>query len=218
MNIRAILFDIIGTTVLENNSQVINDCLKSAFRQNNIDVVTYQIKANRGKDKSEIIENILNELSYPLHLAESILDSFIKNVERNLNNFSENDGLREIIGYAKHKNVKTGVGTGLPKKIFEKIFYHFGWEEIHFDYIKTAEEIGNSRPQPDMILDMMKKFGIKNSEFLKVGDTVADIREGKNANVFTAAILSGTQDKNEIMKANPDFTIISLRDLKDIVK
>jgi phosphoglycolate phosphatase-like HAD superfamily hydrolase len=218
MKIKAILFDIIGTTVLEKDPNLINSCFENAFRQNNVKVEAAQIKANRGKDKSEIIKNILSQLSYPLHLAKPILDSFIKNVESNLDNFSENDGLREIIGYAKYKNVKTGIGTGLPKKIFEKIFYHFRWEEIHFDYIKAAQEIGKSRPQPDMILDMMKKFNIKNSEFLKVGDTVADIQEGKNANVLTAAIFSGTQEKNEILKANPDFTISSLRDLKDVVK
>lgn len=218
MNIKAILFDIIGTIVLEKNSHVINDCFENAFKENNIDVAAAQIKSSRGKDKSEIIKTILNQLSYPPHLAKTILDLFIKNVESNLNNFSENDGFREIIEYAKQKNIKTGIGTGLPKKLFEKIFYHFGWEEIHFDYIKTAEEIGKSRPHPDMIFDMMKKFSIKNSEFLKVGDTVADIREGKNANVLTAAIFSGTQDKNEIMKENPDFTISSLKELKDIVK
>ena len=134
-----------------------------------------------------------------------------------MNNFYENDGFREIIEHAKSRNIKIGLGTGLPKTFFERLFYNFGWEKIHFDYIKTAEEIGKSRPDPDMIFDMMRKFNIKNSEFLKVGDTISDICEGKNAKVFTAAILSGTQDKSEIMKANPDFTISSLGNLKDII-
>ncbi|MGZ8518400.1 MAG: HAD family hydrolase [Chitinophagaceae bacterium] len=42
-----------------------------------------------------------------------------------------------------------------------------------------------------MILDMLKKFSLQKEQFLKVGDTVADILEGKNAGVKTAAILSG---------------------------
>jgi phosphoglycolate phosphatase-like HAD superfamily hydrolase len=59
MKIKAILFDIIGTTVLEKDPNLINSCFENAFRQNNVKVEAAQIKANRGKDKSEIIKNIL---------------------------------------------------------------------------------------------------------------------------------------------------------------
>jgi phosphoglycolate phosphatase-like HAD superfamily hydrolase len=68
-----------------------------------------------------------------------------------------------------------------------------------------------------MILDMMKKFRLNNSELLKVGDTITDIREGKNAGVLTAAILSGTQSQEELVSQEPDYVINSLSQLKDII-
>ena len=68
-----------------------------------------------------------------------------------------------------------------------------------------------------MIYDMMKKCGVENTEMLKVGDTISDIMEGKNANVKTAVILSGTQDENELLRCDPDYVLHSLMDLKEIV-
>ena len=51
----------------------------------------------------------------------------------------------------------------------------------------------------------------------KCGDTIADIQEGKNAGVLTAAILSGTQNEREIAQQQPDFIIHSLAELQNIV-
>jgi len=62
----------------------------------------------------------------------------------------------------------------------------------------------------------MRKYSLQPDELLKVGDTVADIQEGKNAGVVTAAILAGTQ-ANELLRAeNPDFLIEELMELKPL--
>jgi pyrophosphatase PpaX len=68
-----------------------------------------------------------------------------------------------------------------------------------------------------MIFDMMNRYGLTKSEVLKVGDTTADIQEGKNAGTYTAAILSGTQDEKEILKEQPDFVIRKLSELKTLI-
>jgi phosphoglycolate phosphatase-like HAD superfamily hydrolase len=68
-----------------------------------------------------------------------------------------------------------------------------------------------------MIHDMVKTVSVSYDKFLKVGDTPADILEGKNAGVMTAAILSGTISREIIEKANPDFIIMRLADLKPIL-
>ena len=87
-----------------------------------------------------------------------------------------------------------------------------------FDYIGISSEIGKSRPHPDMIFDLMHKLTIVNpAEVLKVGDTVADIQEGKNAKITTAAILAGTQTKGELVKEKPDFIINNLSEIQNII-
>lgn len=215
--ITAILFDFIGTTVLEKDSSMINYCFIRAFASQGVIVNDDLIKSNRGKDKAEMIGLILKQLNQPRTLKDSILRSFKDNMGRGLLNFIENEGLQDTIHYLKGKRIKIGVGTGLPRDIFEQISKHLNWQRLPWDYIGIAEE-GRGRPHPDMIFDMMRKLNLTQNGFLKVGDTMADIQEGRNANVLTAAILSGTQRERELSDEKPDFIIQSLTELKQIVE
>ena len=201
--IKAVLFDFIGTTVNEKNAEVINQCFEKAFIENNVPINRAELRKDRGKDKKIIIENILRAQHWSLSLIENIYSSFKKNLVDAINQFSENDGAHEIFRYLKERNIKIGIGTGLERDVFEMILTHLKWDRTHFDYIGVANEIGRSRPFPDMIFDMMNKSGILNSaEILKIGDTVADIQEGKNAKVQTAVILSGTQPNDVLLREN----------------
>ena len=216
--IKAVLFDLIGTTVSETDPEIINNCFEKAFSDNNIPVDTSLIKKDRGKDKRLIITNVLKFQQLSLSHVQDIYTSFKKNVLANINKFSENDGAKEIFLYLQDRNIKLGIGTGLERDIFTEIFYRLNWNNIHFDYIGIGNETGRGRPYPDMIFDMMNKLSVLDKgEFLKVGDTVADIEEGKNAKVLTAVILSGTQSKDDLLNAAPDYVLNSLIDIKKIV-
>lgn len=217
MKYKAVLFDLNGTTVIEKDPQLVLNCFEYAFKDHGISVTKEIIKNNRGKDKHEMIKIILEETNHSVILTKSILVSFKEHLENNLNNFSENSGLRELLQYLKEKNIKIGIGTGFPREIFDGIFSYLKWEELDLDYMGIAEEIGKGRPHPDMIFDMMNKLIINKDELLKVGNTAADIQEGKNAGVATAVILSGTQAEEDLIKEKPDFVIRSLMELKEII-
>lgn len=216
--IKAVLFDLIGTTVLEKDSSMINGCFVRAFASQGVIVNDDLVKTNRGKEKGEMISAILKQANRPQTLKDSILRSFKDNLENGLSNFIENDGLRDVFHYLKSKKIRVGVGTGLPRDIVDKIFRQLNWQTLSWDYIGIAEEIGRGRPHPAMIFDMMHKLNLTKNGFLKVGDTMADIEEGKNADVLTAAVLSRTQSLKELSEKKPDFVIQSLIELKHIVE
>jgi phosphonoacetaldehyde hydrolase len=218
MQIKAVMFDLIGTTVLEKDSQPITNCFIKAFEANDLIINPEHVRKNRGKDKTDIIKNILSELKYPIDACGAILKDYNSNLEKSIDCFVENSELREIAGYLKEKNIKAGIGTGLSRKFLNNLIKHFKWESIGFDYTSASEEIGRGRPEPDMIYDMMKKFGLKKKEVLKVGDTITDIKEGKNAGVYTAVLLSGTQRTEDLISLKPDYVVGSLIQLKEIIK
>ena len=217
MQIKGVLFDFMGTTASEKDPAMIHRCFLKAFRDQGVEVTDEIIKENRGKDKREIVSLILNQFNQSQRLAPGILDSFNALLINNLDNFITNKDTKEIIQFLKEKNIITGLGTGFPREVFELIFNHLDWKDLSFDYIGIAEETGRGRPHPDMIMDMLKKFRLQPEQFLKVGDTVADVLEGKNARVKTVAILSGTQEEKQILKMKPDFVIRQLTELKDIL-
>lgn len=217
MAITAVFFDFIGTTVLEKNNDVVLNCFQNAFSDFGINVDKEVLKQHRGKDKDKMISEVLKAAKKDLRQKANILTAFKKHFTYNLGQFYENKDLEGTMAHLRKKKVKVGIGTGLPRDVLSVLLEHFHWERFGFDYISTAEEIGKGRPNPEMIIDMMVRLHLNNFQFLKVGDTVADIQEGKNANVMTAALLSGTQPESVLRKENPDYVIKSLGDLRSIV-
>ncbi len=60
--IRVVLFDVIGTTVREAYPDAINDCFERAFADNQVSVSYDYLKSNRGKDKKEVIDFVVQSL------------------------------------------------------------------------------------------------------------------------------------------------------------
>jgi phosphonoacetaldehyde hydrolase len=218
MIVRAVLFDLIGTTVREKDSSTIEKCLQLAFADHNIKLPPDLVKGHRGKSKRELISTLLLSLKAPLHLTSDVLARFKVHFESQLHNFDTNPDLEEIIQFLHVNDIRTGIGTGLTSDLLQTIFKHLKWDRTVFDYVGSASEAGRGRPFPDMINNMRSMLGISPREFLKVGDTVSDIQEGKNAGVLTAVLLSGTQDPVMLIKQNPDFVLHKLTDLIEILR
>lgn len=218
MKIKAVLFDLIGTTVIEREPDTVMRCFEKAFQDNRTPFDRELLRANRGKDKLEMIEVVLKKAGTPIAEAPGIFKSFEENFSSTIGNFQINTGVDEIMMYLREREIKVGLGSGLSRDIFDKVFDHLGWAQNDFDYVGIAGEVGKSRPDPAMIVDMMTKLEITSpGEFMKVGDTVADIEEGKNAGVLTVAVLSGTQPRKLIEDAAPDFMVDELSELKGLV-
>lgn len=213
MKFKAVLFDVIGTTVRESDPNTIMNCFENAFREHHIPFDYDLIKANRGKDKMEMIGMALGKYNLPLSSAAAVYNTFSSNVAGHLDNFVAVESASNIFSFLRNQGIRVGLGTGLSRDLFDRIFNHLKWSSGSFDYIGTASEIGRSRPHPDMILDMMTRLGLSDPRaFLKVGDTMADVEEGKNAGVYTAAVLAGTQSRQELEDAKPDFILNALAD------
>jgi len=214
----AVLFDLIGTTVKEGGSDVILSCFRKAFAEHVLQTDVEIIKINRGREKRIMITEVLKHHHYDLSLVEPVYRSFKNQLENNLHQFYEYEDVPELFTYIKSKGIKIGIGTGLERDVFEKIYDKLGWNKYQFDFIGTGNDTIRSRPHPDMILDMLQQVNCKDrSAFLKIGDTVADIQEGKNAGVATAVILSGSQSKENLLKHEPDFILHSLLEIKKII-
>lgn len=79
---------------------------------------------------------------------------------------------------------------------------------------KTATVLG--KPNPRMINDLMKKFGVGKEETLCVGDRLyTDIAVANNAGVESVCVLSGESSLEDINKSEhkPTYIINSIKDL-----
>ena len=80
----------------------------------------------------------------------------------------------------------------------------------------SSESVFQGRPEPFMIHELMKRFNIKDlMQVVKVGDTVADILEGKNANCGkVVGVLSGADSEQTLLDAGADIVLDNIVDIK----
>jgi len=65
----------------------------------------------------------------------------------------------------------------------------------------------------DKILYAIKKYSVIPSDIYYIGDTIGDIKEGKQAGVRTAGVTWGWHDKAKMASSNPDYLFDDPQDL-----
>jgi phosphonatase-like hydrolase len=216
--LEAVLFDVIGTTVIEKDPNTIMNCFEKAFRDNGVLFAQEFVRSHRGKDKSEMISLVIEKQGLQRSLIRKVFESFQVNVENSVENFVAHPAANDLFKFLKSSGIKVGLGTGLSRRIFNAIVNASGLDLKSVDYMATLSEMSQPRPDPEMIFHMMRKLKVSTKDvFLKIGDTVADIEEGKNAGVMTAVVLAGTQSDNLLREQNPDFVFTDLGELKNIL-
>lgn len=100
----------------------------------------------------------------------------------------------ETIQELRSKGYKIGSTTGytdeMMKIVTEKAKEN-GYEPDCWFSPNAARNLG--RPYPYMIYKNMQELKVKSvSEVIKVGDTVSDIQEGKNAGILTVGVIEGS--------------------------
>jgi phosphoglycolate phosphatase len=73
------------------------------------------------------------------------------------------------------------------------------------------------KPAPDPLLALTADLGVKPSRSLMVGDKTADIKAGREAGAFTAAVTYGYGDLDSLTAASPDFLLQRFAQLPDIL-
>lgn len=216
-----VLFDMIGTTVQDAGSgkSVILESFKNAFSKHGIEVEYGIINEQRGKSKLIAIQNILGNLSLELNdLPVLIYDEFMNSLESTIINFQEMPQASHVFKTLKSKDIKIGIGSGLPLQFINQLLEHLPWDSNDFDYINSSDELSAGRPDPTMIHDVIDLLKLEDrNRILKIGDTVVDVMEAKNAKVLAAMVLSGTQTRENLGETIPDFIWGSITDLLEFI-
>lgn len=141
-------------------------------------------------------------------------------------------------------NLKIGSTTGYTKQMMNIVAPLVEKKGFKPDFMISSSEVRQGRPHPWMIFENAKHFNISNmEEIIKVGDTIADIKEGNNANCWSIGVVEGSSllgfTKNQYDQAiksnlalvdkkkkivisiyeenNVDFVINSIKNLPDLI-
>ncbi|MGN0856539.1 MAG: phosphonoacetaldehyde hydrolase [Candidatus Spyradenecus sp.] len=102
-------------------------------------------------------------------------------------------GVVEAVAQLRALGLKIGSTTGYNREIMGLVGPAAAAQGYAPDCIITPDDTGLGRPAPFMIYACMQLFGVwPSARVVKVGDTIADIREGKNAGAWSVGLLEGS--------------------------
>ena len=100
----------------------------------------------------------------------------------------------------------------VPKENIQKELEKLGIAK-YFHCIVTALDTPLPKPSSKAIVACAEKLGVKISECAVVGDSVCDIRAGRNAGAKTVAVLSGIFSIEELVREKPDLIVKDVNEL-----
>jgi phosphonatase-like hydrolase len=237
-SISLVVFDMAGTTVDDsvNGVPLVTHVLQQTFSSEpyRISVTPEEINPLRGRKKQEMVRRLVElkwseiQKAQPADTQDSASTTLFYTFECLLAHATasmrnEMAGTSDVFTWLHRSGVRLAVGSGFSEKIVRAIVEQLGWngkeKEYKLAFIGAAEQSGKGRPDPTMIRSAMAQLAITDPRrVVKVGDTTVDVGEGKNAGCITVAVLSGTQTREELEKAQPDFILQSIADLPTIWK
>jgi phosphonatase-like hydrolase len=105
----------------------------------------------------------------------------------------------------KAAGIKIGLDTGYPANIQEGLVKRLGFDKVVDGWI-SSYDVAEGRPYPYMIHNLMERLRVENvKRVCKVGDSVRDIEEGRNAGCgLVVGVLSGADSAEDLMAAGAD--------------
>lgn len=214
-----VVFDMAGTTVDEDN--VVYKTLQKTINKAGFNFSLQQVlTTGAGKEKLQAIKDII---ATAINLTDTtivnkIYITFVNELAKAYDSFQlkPQPGAEETFKLLRAKNIIVVLNTGYDEKTAVGILEKLRWETgKQIDGLITASDVVNNRPNPDMILLAMKRFNITNAEeVVKVGDSIIDIEEGKNAGCgLSIGITTGAHTYQQLATANPNNIINNLTQL-----
>lgn len=102
----------------------------------------------------------------------------------------------ETVAKLREMGIKIGSTTGYTDAMMEIVVPKAKEQGYEPDAWFSPNAVNNmGRPYPYMIFENMKALQISSVEkVIKVGDTLSEIREGKNAGVYTIGVVEGSSE------------------------
>ncbi len=120
-------------------------------------------------------------------------------------------GVPEMLANLTESGYLLAVATGKSRRGLDHALLHSGLGK-YFLSTRTVDE-APSKPHPGMLLGLFDELGTKASETLMIGDTTWDLEMARNAGARSVAILSGTQEREALERAEPQACLATVVDI-----
>jgi phosphonatase-like hydrolase len=219
------VFDMAGTTVDDRGA--VYRALRSTVEEAGARVADEDLQTWMGTDKTEAITALLrlggvepnDELVGARFAAfREILDELYRTDPP-----TAMPGVPEALAALRAAGIRVALTTGFDDDVAGAVLAALGWtvgpaSTDTVDAVITTSHVAAGRPAPYMIHHAMEATGVHDvRRVLAAGDTVVDVRAGRNAGVIAVGVCTGALSR-EALEAEPhDHVLDGVRDVPALV-
>lgn len=125
------------------------------------------------------------------------------------------DGILPFMGELRGRQIALGVATGKSRQGLDRVLQQVNLSTF-FDATRCADET-RSKPDPEMLHQLLAELMLEPEQVLMVGDTVHDIHMAANAGMDSIAVTYGAHDPQTLAKAEPTVMVDNVAQMRDWV-
>ncbi|MDD3038386.1 phosphonoacetaldehyde hydrolase [Bacteroides sp.] len=138
---------------------------------------------------------------------------FEKHLFASLENYTDPiQGVIPTLEKLRAEGIKIGSTTGYTREMMDVVLPTALAKGYRVDYCATPNLLPSGRPAPYMIFENLTRLAVPCLDtVVKVGDTIADIKEGVNAKVWSVGVILGS---NEMALTEEETKTLSATELE----
>lgn len=202
------IFDVDGTLIDSESIYVKAALLNNKINNYNVplDVIMNTIGRNRESVRQVVLDSQSKNFDYDTYRSK-LMDIY------NQDKLTLKKGAINILEHCRKNNIKAAVATSTYKEKQLKILTQLDIAK-YFDYMVFGDEIKNSKPAPDIYLDVYNHYNFKKEDILIFEDSRNGILSAHNADIKVVYI----KDVVDVEKEVVDLAYKSIKDLDEGIK
>ena len=212
IGVELIIFDLDGT-LIDSRIDIANS-VNYTLKQLGLNPLDERVILGYvGDGVRSLIERTLSPSN--LNLFERGLSTFLAYYsEHLLDNTFFFPGVTETLNFFADK--KMAVISNKPEVLSINTLKGLGISNF-FKAVVGGDTLEKKKPAPEPVLKVLEDLNVGREKAIIVGDSYVDIEAGKAAGIMTCGVTYGFKSRDAILKAEPNFMIDHLTELKEIV-
>jgi phosphonoacetaldehyde hydrolase len=204
--IRAVIFDWAGTAV-DFGAIAPVEAVAGAFESAGVSVSIEEIRRPMGLEKHRHLAAMLADEAIAQRWravhgnppGERDIDALYGAFERRLLDLLPRHaepipGLPDALSALRAAGIRIGSNSGYSRRMMDVLAPAARERGFVADCVVGADEVATGRPAPDLSLKCLELLGLEDAAAIKVDDTRTGIDEGRNAGLWTVAVvISGNE-------------------------
>jgi HAD superfamily hydrolase (TIGR01549 family) len=214
-DIRAVIFDIDGTLV--DTFELYEKVFNEGIAQFGVIPVAQEVLREclaQGMSLRQILQKIFPGPIDDDTYAKCRMDIINRFREAEIGEVRSFPGTEELFDHLQQRGIKIGIATGRTSSCEDEWirFKRLGLDG-YISAIVTSKEVQYRKPAPDVVIECARRLDVSPEKCIVIGDTISDILAARGAGSVAAAVTTGHEDEDLLLREGPDVIFHNLSDL-----